>query len=789
MKIFKQDSKLFYYFFLLLLVFIFSYFIYGQFSCKQESYFNIKNYETLDDNWKLTEGKLASDTINLPYNVYGDNRATYAITNTLPDFTSYTHLATFNAANNLKIYIDDTLRYEFNENDVDHIGLDMPSLWVYLPIYQDDSGKEITIVYSPSVSDDVSYFGEVILGDSFSLLIYAIKTCQIEVLIAISTILLAFVVGISCLIMEKYMNTIISLKYMSLAVFNISVWILLNSTARQFIFPSVSISRNMAFLMVSTLPVAFAMYMDSVQHGRYHTAYFIIEACCMINTILSLILHFSNLAGLSKSFTISAALIIYTVFVVMYTLIRDTLTDVSKAYITSAIGIVVLGICSLIQLYFYKTNKTIIVGSASLSVGMLIMMFFATANAIQTLGRLHIERAEAIEQIKDMSIGSMEAMAKTVDSKTPFTADHSARVAAYSVALAKKLGWNRAQIEDIRYAALLHDIGKIGVPDSILNKPGKLTDVEYDIIKSHTTLGADILKNITSLNTAADTALSHHERYDGLGYPNGLKGEAIPLHARLVAITDAYDAMTSKRLYRSAEDKQSIQIELVKGRGTQFDPNMLDAFLELYDDGTLAKIAQEYSLETQNTETTELLSSFLTSVAENRYTDETDFLTGLSIRRVGEEKIAKTIEKKSGCLAFIDLDNLKQINDKYGHTSGDNAIRLIGQLLIDLGGDGITCRLGGDEFLYFIPDCDRAKGEEKAKNLIAEFNLRKESDDILKMANLSMGMTLTEKGDTFQNIFDHADSALYYKKRNGKGGYFFFEDIPKDIDVIDISKN
>jgi putative nucleotidyltransferase with HDIG domain len=311
---------------------------------------------------------------------------------------------------------------------------------------------------------------------------------------------------------------------------------------------------------------------------------------------------------------------------------------VSKEYITSAIGIVVLGICSLIQLYFYKTNKTIITGRATLSVGMLIMMFFSTANAIQALGRLHIERAEAIEQIKDMSIGSMEAMAKTVDSKTPFTADHSARVAAYSVALAKKLGWNRAQIEDIRYAALLHDIGKIGVPDSILNNPRRLTDVEYEIIKSHTTMGGDILKGRTMIKSAEDVARSHHEKYDGTGYPSGLKGNDISEEARIVAIADAFDAMSSNRVYRRSCDNEHIRNELEKGKGRQFDPEYTDVFVKLWDAGQLDSIMQTDRIKDEAVvrKSSMLLQYAVDSFMEKRNSDVRESEDDLDIERLAE---------------------------------------------------------------------------------------------------------------------------------------------------------
>ena len=132
---------------------------------------------------------------------------------------------------------------------------------------------------------------------------------------------------------------------------------------------------------------------------------------------------------------------------------------------------------------------------------------------------------------------------------------------------------------------LLHDVGKIGIPDNILQKPGKLTDDEFKIIKSHAAKGGKILKNVSSLPIAAETAKHHHERYDGNGYPSGLAGTQIPEYARVVSIADAYDAMNSRRVYRDTLPKEEIRRRLVEGSGTQFDPVYLEAFLTLLDRG------------------------------------------------------------------------------------------------------------------------------------------------------------------------------------------------------------
>jgi HD-GYP domain-containing protein (c-di-GMP phosphodiesterase class II) len=208
----------------------------------------------------------------------------------------------------------------------------------------------------------------------------------------------------------------------------------------------------------------------------------------------------------------------------------------------------------------------------------------------------HLEKAVALQtryaeerrrKVEQMSLQMVKTLADTIDAKDNYTKGHSARVAEYAVRLAKRMGYDEEQLHNLRYVALLHDLGKIGVPDAILNKPGRLSDIEYEIIKSHPTVGGDILKNVGTIPGLEDAARHHHERYDGSGYPDGLKGEEIPEVARIVGIADAYDAMNSKRVYRKALSMEKIREELVRGRGTQFDPKALDLFLELLDEGKL----------------------------------------------------------------------------------------------------------------------------------------------------------------------------------------------------------
>ncbi len=193
------------------------------------------------------------------------------------------------------------------------------------------------------------------------------------------------------------------------------------------------------------------------------------------------------------------------------------------------------------------------------------------------------------ERYRSLTESAMRVAAKSIDAKDSYTNGHSFRVAEYSREIARRLGWTGDEVENVYYMALVHDIGKIGVPDSLLNKPSALSEEEYDLIKKHTTIGAKILKEFEGITDVELGAKYHHERYDGKGYCEGLKGEDIPLVGRIIAVADAYDAMASTRVYRPRLDEAQIREEFEKGKGTQFDPEIAEIMLNMLDEGFRSK--------------------------------------------------------------------------------------------------------------------------------------------------------------------------------------------------------
>ncbi len=190
------------------------------------------------------------------------------------------------------------------------------------------------------------------------------------------------------------------------------------------------------------------------------------------------------------------------------------------------------------------------------------------------------------KEIEDLFLHVVSSLADAIDAKDTYTNGHSGRVAKYSRMIASKYGYSRKQLDDIYMMGLLHDVGKIGIPDAVINKPSTLTPEEYGIIKNHPVLGDRILKNISEMPSLATGARWHHERYGGGGYPDGLSGEEIPEEARIIAVADAYDAMSSRRSYREVLPQETIRQEIIKGIGTQFDPHFADIMLSIMAEDT-----------------------------------------------------------------------------------------------------------------------------------------------------------------------------------------------------------
>lgn len=384
---------------------------------------------------------------------------------------------------------------------------------------------------------------------------------------------------------------------------------------------------------------------------------------------------------------------------------------------------------------------------------------------------------EKSRQLDRMALSSILTIANTVDAKDEYTGGHSLRVAICARDIAKNLGWNEEEIQNVYNVALLHDIGKIAVPDSVLCKPGRLTDEEFAVIKQHPSKGNDILKGIAILPHVQEGAHFHHERWDGRGYPEGLAGEDIPIYARIISIADSYDAMNSDRFYRKHLAKEKIISEIERCKGTQFDPKLADVFLFMLRGGyEIDPEITRRELQNKGDEDNELLSVRFSR--EVSLEEEYDSMTGLFNRSYLNMKVGSRIMKdKCGALMLIDFDDFLKVNDRFGHIEGDKILkRFADDLKLEFSEDDIVCRMSGDQFAVFISgNPDKVGIRLKAQELIDKVRRGSFAKEYEGLLSISVGISICPKdGITFEELYGSADKALYHGTQNGASMYHFF---------------
>ena len=238
---------------------------------------------------------------------------------------------------------------------------------------------------------------------------------------------------------------------------------------------------------------------------------------------------------------------------------------------------------SVLDYYTYTSSSDDAYGVVQILSYVILVLFIWAFYIIINNIKATDDAVLAKEEVKTLSVEVMEALAHTIDAKDEYTRGHSVRVAKYARMLAERLGLSSTECENVYYMALLHDIGKIGVPNEIINSTSKLTDDEYEVIKTHPGVGYDILAEIKSRPDLSIGARWHHERFDGKGYPDGKRGEEIPFFARIIAVADSYDAMTSNRSYRNYLPQDKVRSEIEKNSGSQFDPAVAKCMMEIID--------------------------------------------------------------------------------------------------------------------------------------------------------------------------------------------------------------
>ncbi len=570
----------------ILIAILFTYLIYGEVMKAPDNQPDLNQVQYLS-NWVADiDGEEVPVTIPDSKDMTGHDNVT--IKTHIGDVPAeYDTLLVWSKGQKVEAYCNGELFYVYDPDSADSFGANSTYIYVFMDLPDNISNSEIALKYSAVLENDAGKIGDVLIGRRAPCLIQVVKANQLELFLGLFVILIGLVELILSIALHLFTKRDVALFYQAGAVVTLGFWVVSNSRARQFIYPNASIIRDCAFLVLPLIAICFSVYVDIIQKERYHNMYMIIVIASIVDFLVISGLNYSNILAFSESRMGSLVVLGITVLTIVVTMVYDIFKRKDKSYILVAIGLLSLAICGIIQLVMESTLKLSVISGTAISLGLIILVVFGLLFTVKQISQLDSDRIKAIDKVEYLSRTSMEALAKTVDAKDRYTSGHSIRVAEVSCTLAKELGWNDDEILDLRFQGMMHDIGKIGVPDTVLNKPGRLTNIEFELIQSHTVVGSEILKNVTSIPEVENVARHHHERYDGHGYPDHLKGEEIPISARIVGIADAYDAMNSDRVYRKALPKKVIREEIIKGKGSQFDPELVDVFIKLFDEDKL----------------------------------------------------------------------------------------------------------------------------------------------------------------------------------------------------------
>ncbi len=385
--------------------------------------------------------------------------------------------------------------------------------------------------------------------------------------------------------------------------------------------------------------------------------------------------------------------------------------------------------------------------------------------------------------INNLALSTVISIVNTMDSLEVYSGGHSLRVAQCARDIAANLGWDENRCQNLYFVAILHDIGMITVSDSIRNKPGRLIDEEYDQIKLHTVRGEKMLHDISMIENLSDGILYHHERWDGKGYPEGLSKDEIPLIARVIAVADAYDAMSSDRVYRSRLSVDKIISEFVRCSGTQFDPEIADVFVFMLKDGYTVDPEIEQTKEASDRAVRDGgLRRIITSPpADEDKEGEMDTLTGLFTRSYLNTRVGNKISsERSGALMLISLMGYDRLYDKHGKKSCDEVIRdFSDRLRSTFRGEDVICRVAPDMFAVYVSG-DSGKGviEKKARLLVEMPGSEEEMGGYYDLLSIQIGISMCqEDGLTFEELYQAAQKALGEASVSGGNTYRFSDQL------------
>ena len=572
-------------FFYILMFAILGWFTYMQFFGADERRLNVNSDSMIYTGtftWEKSDG--TSEEITVPGRYDLPVGETMVLTTRLPEDYHENTMAIRSSLQDVKFYINGTLRASYNTSETRLAGKNSASRYIFCETSEADAGKELRIELTTHTYNYSGVVNTVLCGDKTDIWLTILNQYGPATYIALFIFFTGLVTILFSLALGMIYHSSFDMEYLGWCMIMGAVWMMGESKLRQILVPNASALGSLCFVMILLCPIPILLYADSIQKQLHRRLYTILGGLALLDFAVCSILTFFGIADYIETLPIGQIIlcsILVVVFIHLFIYMHSSRRKSDRLLLLGLLAAIICISIEAISVYFVTSISGLFIG-----IGMIILLF---VNIIRTLRNLQdmelhrqkIEVEKSKQQTERISLQMMQTLATTIEAKDEYTRGHSYRVAEYAALIAKELGWSQDEITNLKHAAHLHDIGKIGIPDSVLNKPTQLTEDEDNLLKKHTIIGAEILKDVTLIPHVVEVTRNHHEHYDGSGYPDGLAGTEIPIYARIIAVADCYDAMNSRRIYRNALSQDEIYEEILKNKGTQFDPEIADIFLTL----------------------------------------------------------------------------------------------------------------------------------------------------------------------------------------------------------------
>lgn len=566
-----------------------------------EAYIGEFGTYSYNENWTVSMGGDVQ-SVSLPTVIPSAKGETILLRNELPEYVQDgMRMSLRTALQDVIIYIDGERRGSYIGAELGYVNEYLPSAYVMVDLKTVDAGKPITVqidVKSQGILNEI----RIGYGNNAW---YAVLQRNLPVLFAA---IILVIVGVLAIVAHYVARSRIkagkAVLYLGKAMIVMGLWIISESQLRQLLFGTPSYSVFFAYMLIELIAGLVALYFNEVQKHKYEKAYLFVGWGVFLQAVVNIVLAVLDVAEFYTTLVYSHIWMGIGIGIFLVTMVIDIMTKRIREYAIVASGMVsfvFFCIMEIVGFYLFDVHQF----GMFLCIGLLALLVFTT---LQTL-KEEVDKIKIItekekfqkelecrveeqtwelrlqqQKTKELFEQTVTALSEAVDAKDRYTSGHAKRVAQYARMIAAKMGKSKEEQDEIYRAGLLHDVGKIRVPAEIINKPGRLTDEEFNIIKIHPVTGYHILKGISDADYIAVAAKYHHERYDGTGYPNGLSGENIPEVARILGVADSYDAMASNRSYRKVLPQEVVRSEIEKGMGTQFDPYIARIMLQMIDE-------------------------------------------------------------------------------------------------------------------------------------------------------------------------------------------------------------